>query len=91
MLLIEPRTNVYYLLALFLPIAAFLISLARRRSWFNVAVFAAILTISCLLPLVPGAAAQRWLLIVGVDFYLTAILWLALGYNIVADSRKSNC
>ena len=88
MLLIEPRTNVYYLLALFLPIAAFLISLAHRRSWFNILVFIAILTISCLLPLVPGAWAQRWLLIVGADFYLTLVLWLALGWNIVADSRK---
>lgn len=88
MLLIEPRTNVYYLLALFLPLAAFLISLARRRSAFNIAVFIVILMIACLLPLVPGATVQRLLLVVGVDFYLTLILWLALGYNIVADSRK---
>jgi hypothetical protein len=88
MLLIEPRTNVYYFLALFVPLIAFLVSLWRRRSKFNISAFCLILAISCVLPLVPGRGTQRLLLVHGVDFYLTLVVWIAVGYNIIAESAS---
>lgn len=86
MLLIEPRTNIYYYLAMFFPLVAFFISYFRNRTTFNIIALLLIVTISCGLPLVPGKYIQRLFLVLGVDFYLTLVLWIALGYNIIVES-----
>ena len=88
MLLVEPRSNVYYFLALFLPLVPFINSLFRNRSRFNLTAFVLIIAIACLSPLLPGTYTQRLLLVLGVDFYAALILWIALGYNIIRDSQN---
>jgi hypothetical protein len=45
-----------------------------------------ILTLTCILPLVPGRSIQRMLMVLGVDFYTALILWIALAYNLYKDS-----
>lgn len=85
-LIVEPRSNVYYFLALFLPLIVFINSFFARRTIFNQLAFWLIIWITCALPLLPGREIQRLLLVLGSDFYAVLILWLALGYNLIEDS-----
>lgn len=87
-LLIEPRSNVYYFLALFFPLLPFLHSFLRNCSKFNLAALSFIVVATCGLPLLPGSWTQRLLLVLGVDFYIALALWIALGYNLVWESRR---
>lgn len=88
-LIVEPRSNVYYFLALFLPLIAFLNSYFVRRSLFDQFAFWAIVVITCALPLLPGREIQRLLLVLGSDFYAVLILCAALGCNIIRESVAS--
>jgi len=85
-LLIAPRSNGYYFLALFFPLIPFIHTVFRNKSKFNILAFGLILTLTCLLPLVPGRSTQRLFLVLGVDFYTALILWIALAYNLYKDS-----
>ncbi|HEX8267347.1 MAG TPA: glycosyltransferase family 87 protein [Pyrinomonadaceae bacterium] len=85
-LLIAPRSNGYYFLALFFPLIPFIHVVFRNKSKFNILAFGLILTLTCLLPLVPGRSFQRLLMVLGVDFYTALILWIALAYNLYKDS-----
>jgi hypothetical protein len=85
-LLIAPRSNGYYFLALFFPLIPFIHAVFRNKSKFNILAFGLILTLTCILPLVPGRSFQRLLLVLGVDFYTALTLWIALAYNLYKDS-----
>ena len=85
-LLIAPRSNGYYFLALFFPLIPFIHNVFRNKSKFNILAFGLILTLTCLLPLIPGRSTQRLLLVLGVDFYTALVLWIALAYNLYKDS-----
>jgi hypothetical protein len=85
-LLIAPRSNGYYFLALFFPLIPFIHTVFRNKSKFNILAFGLILTLTCLLPLIPGRSFHRLLVVLGVDFYTALILWIALAYNLYKDS-----
>lgn len=85
-LLIAPRSNRYYFLALFFPLIPFIHSVFRDKSKFNILAFSLILMLTCLLPLIPGRSTQRLLMVLGVDFYTALVLWIALAYNLYKDS-----
>ncbi|MDQ4123604.1 MAG: DUF2029 domain-containing protein [Acidobacteriota bacterium] len=87
-LLIAPRSNKYYFLALFFPLIPFLHTFFRNKSKMNILFFGIILILACLLPLVPGRSLQRLLLVLGVDFYMALVLWIALAYNLYKESLK---
>ena len=85
-LLIAPRSNRYYFLALFFPLIPFIHTVFRNKSKFNILAFGLILMLTCLLPLLPGRSTQRLLMVLGVDFYTALVLWIALAYNLYKDS-----
>ncbi len=85
-LLITPRSNGYYFLALFFPLIPFLHVVFRNKSKFNILVSGFILTLACLSPLLPGSRIQRLLDVLGVDFYTALVLWIALAYNLYKES-----
>lgn len=87
-LLIAPRSNKYYFLALFFPLIPFLRSVFRNKSKFTILAFAVVLILACLLPLVPGRSLQRLLLVLGVDFYMALVLWIALAYILYKESLR---
>ncbi|HYP43515.1 MAG TPA: glycosyltransferase 87 family protein, partial [Candidatus Nitrosocosmicus sp.] len=87
-LLIAPRSNGYYFLALFFPLIPFIHTVFRNKSKFNILAFGLILTLTCLLPLIPGRSFQRLFLVLGVDFYTALILWIALAYNLYKESHN---
>lgn len=85
-LLVEPRTNGYYLTLLVLPLVPLLHSVFRKTSKLNLAALFLVILATIILPLVPGRHTQRYLLVWGVDVYATLILWLALAYNLIRES-----
>lgn len=86
MLLVAPRTNGYYLVALFLPLIPLIHALFRKKSKFNVLALSLIVMATCILPLLPGRHTQRFLLVLGVDFFAALVLWIALAYNLYQES-----
>lgn len=85
-LLIAPRSNGYYFLALFFPLIPFIHTVFRTKSKFNILSFSIIFILTCLLPLIPGRLAHRLMLVLGVDFYTALVLWIALAYNLYKES-----
>jgi hypothetical protein len=85
-LIIAPRSNKYYFLALFFPLIPFLHALFRNKSKFNIAAFGIILMLAVILPLIPGRSLQRLLTVLGIDFYMALVLWIALAYNLFNES-----
>jgi hypothetical protein len=77
MLLVEPLTSKIYFIALLWPLAC-LASIAveqlNSRRAIALKALAAIATINLILPLLSGRSIQRWLLVLGVDFYLNCLL-----------------
>jgi hypothetical protein len=85
-LLIAPRSNGYYFLALFFPLIPFIHTVFRNQSKLNILAFGLILTLACLFPLIPGRALHRLMVVMGVDFYTALILWIALAGNLYKES-----
>ena len=89
MLLLEPLTSKIYFISLLWPVAclAKLVAAGDARltgmKWLLVAAAAA----NFVLPLLPGRPIQRLLLVLGADFYLTVLLFLALLYGLKQISR----
>lgn len=89
MLLVAPRTNGYYLIALFVALLPFVNSLLMRKSKIGMTLFALILLGACFLPLVPGRYAQRFLLVAGVEFWVIILVWAALIYGLLKENTGS--
>jgi hypothetical protein len=85
-LLIAPRSNGYYFLALFFPLIPFIHTVFRNKSKLNILAFGLILTLAWLFPLLPGRSLQRLMAVMGVDFYTALILWIALAGNLYKES-----
>jgi hypothetical protein len=88
MLLVGPRTNIIYFTAMFIPYVAILTSFFRRRSpllWITVGVS---VLVTIVLPLVPGAKAQRLFVVLGVDTLGAITAWAALGWLLLLHLRK---
>ena len=87
-LLVAPRTNAYYLIALFFPLIPLSDDLLRKKSNFNIAIFGLVLLGTCILPLVPGRHIQRLFLVLGIDFWVMIVVWIGLIYNLFYQSSE---
>jgi hypothetical protein len=87
MLLIGPRTNIIYFTALFLPLLVLVVRYIEKRSVPMIIALFVVLITTVVLPLVPGAQAQRLFLVLGVDTIATFVVWLALGWDVLTSSR----
>ena len=88
MLLVAPRTNEYYLIALLFPLIPLADDLLRRRSNFNIVVLSLVLLGTCILPLVPGRHIERLFLVLGIDFWVMIVVWIGLIYNLFYKSSQ---
>jgi hypothetical protein len=86
MLLVGPRTNMVYFTALFIPLVPFLSSVRELRSRLLYFAFAAVVLITCVLPLVPGSSRQRFFQALGTDLFATLIVWASLAGIIIRKS-----
>jgi hypothetical protein len=86
-LLAAPLTSKIYFIELLWPVAC-LASLAvdrsARRGRLALRVLVAVALVNSVLPLLPGRSAQRLLLVLGVDFYVTCLLMGVLIYFLVS-------
>jgi hypothetical protein len=91
-LLVGPLTSKIYFIALLWP-AACLADFAATRNDQTAGrvVFRGIVAVAVLnvvLPLLPGRSVQRWLLVVGADFYVNLVMMGMLAYALVIQSRS---
>jgi hypothetical protein len=90
MLIAEPLTSKIYFIALLWPVAA-LAHFAWRRTTHSAHrlrwILAGLAAINLGLPLIPGRLAQRFLLVVGTDFYLTCFLLVLLVWVLMSPDR----
>ena len=92
LLLVEPLTSKIYFVALIWPLAA-LLDLAiripskvpRLVSWGAIA----IVVTNVVLPLLPGREIQRFLLVLGADFYLNCLMLAMLVWALLAHRRAA--
>jgi len=91
-LLAGPLTSKIYFVALLWP-AACLADFAKTgnhqpagRIVFRV--MAVVAGLNVVLPLLPGRSVQRWLLVVGADFYVNLLMMVTLAYALVIQSRS---
>lgn len=91
-LLVGPLTSKIYFIASLWP-AACLANFAATtnhqacgRIVFRI--IAAVAVLNVVLPLLPGRSVQRWLLVVGADFYVNLLMMGALAYALVIESRS---
>ena len=91
-LLVGPLTSKIYFIALLWPIACLADFAATRnhqaagRIVFRV--IAAVAGLNVVLPLLPGRSVQRWLLVVGADFFVNLLMMGMLAYALVIQSRS---
>ncbi|HSB08574.1 MAG TPA: glycosyltransferase family 87 protein [Blastocatellia bacterium] len=89
-LLVGPLTSKIYFIALLWPVAC-LASFAAGDDGpagrFAGRILVAVAVANSVLPLLPGRLVQRWLLVLGVDFYVNCLLMIALGYALVVQAR----
>jgi Glycosyltransferase family 87 len=92
MLFVGPLTSKIYFVALLWPVAS-LASLAfdqAARQARRVGRLLIILAVvNSVLPLLPGRSLQRWLLVLGADFYVNLLLLLALAYLMLVTGRSA--
>ena len=92
MLFVGPLTSKIYFIALLWP-AASLATLAFDRStrqarWVR-RLLIALAVVNSVLPLLPGRSLQRWLLVLGIDFYVNLLLLLAVAYAMWSVARPA--
>src|SRR6185295_1346918 len=87
-----PLTSKIYFIALLWPIACLAdFTGARNHQAAGRIVFrviAAVAVLNVVLPLLPGRSVQRWLLVVGADFYVNLLVMGTLAYALVIQSRS---
>ena len=92
MLFVGPLTSKIYFIALLWPVTAlatFAFDHVTPQAKRVRALLIFIAAINSVLPLLPGRWLQRWLLVLGVDFYVNLLLLLALGYVLFAVYRHA--
>ncbi len=89
MLFVGPLTSKIYFIALLWPVvylAVFAFKGSAAEARWGKLVLTVVLVANVVLPLLPGRSTQRLLLVLGVDFYLNALLFASLIY--LARSRS---
>jgi glycosyl transferase family 87 len=85
MLLVGPLTSKIYFIALIWPVAN-LADIAvdhnTREGQLSMRILVVVAIINSILPLLPGRAVQRLLLVLGVDFYVNCLVMAALFYSL---------
>jgi hypothetical protein len=79
-LLVGPRANIIYFTAMFIPYIALLTAFFRRRSLILWIALVTTTLVTVVIPLVPGAKAQRFFVVLGVDTIAAVCVWSALGW-----------
>lgn len=92
MLLVGPLTSKIYFIALLWPVAAlaaFAFNQATPQAMRLRRLLIVLAVINSVLPLLPGRSLQRWLLVLGIDFYVSLLLFLAVAYALWSMSRPA--
>ncbi|MEN3332590.1 MAG: alpha,2-mannosyltransferase [Blastocatellia bacterium] len=90
MLLVGPLTSKIYFIALLWPVASlatFAFNQATRQAQRVRRLLIGLAIVNSVLPLLPGRSLQRLLLVLGVDFYVNLLLFLAVVYVLRATAR----
>ncbi|MEW6129887.1 MAG: glycosyltransferase family 87 protein [Acidobacteriota bacterium] len=84
LLLIGPLTSKIYFIALLLPVFALAAAQFAEQSKSVVTrnILIIISLLNFVLPLLPGRSLQRWLLVIGVDFYINMLVLMGLLYTL---------
>ena len=85
MLFVGPLTSKVYLVALLWPVVA--VAMAAWDQPLVRRVLVATALLSSVLPLMPGRNIQRLLLVAGVDFYLSTVIFALLAFTLVRSTR----
>ena len=88
MVLVGPRTNIIYFTAMFFPYVALLAGFFRQKSPALWVAIAATTLVTVVLPLVPGATAQRFFVVLGIDTIAAIAVWAAIGWTLLLQLRK---
>ncbi|MFL6213764.1 MAG: glycosyltransferase family 87 protein [Blastocatellia bacterium] len=92
MLFVGPLTSKIYFIALLWPVAAlaaYAFSRTTRQAMRVRRLLIVLALINSVLPLLPGRSLQRWLLVLGVDFYVNLLLLLAVAYALWSMARPA--
>ena len=92
MLVIGPLTSKIYFIALLWPVlglSAFAFRDASPSAIFAKRVLLLVAFMNFALPLLPGASIQRLLLVLGVDFYVSCLITVALVYVLASTRPRS--
>jgi hypothetical protein len=87
-LLVGPRTNIIYFTAMFIPYVVLLVSFFERRSLLLLIAVIATTLATVVLPLVPGAKAQRLFVVLGVDTIAAFVVWTAMGFLLINSAQQ---
>ena len=85
-LLVGPLTSKVYLVALLWPVVAVGIAAWDRHAIRRTLIVVAIL--SSALPLLPGRALQRLLLVAGTDFYVSCAILGLVAFTLLRSGKK---
>jgi hypothetical protein len=85
MLFVGPLTSKVYLVALLWPVVAVAMAAWDQPRVRRVLVATALL--SSVLPLLPGRNIQRLLLVAGVDFYLSTVIFALVAFTLIRSTR----
>jgi hypothetical protein len=92
MLFVGPLTSKIYFIAWLWPVAAlaaFAFNRTTREAIRLRRLLIILAVINSVLPLLPGRLLQRWLLVLGVDFYVNLLLLLATTYALWSTARPA--
>ena len=90
MLFVEPLTSKIYFIALLWPVTVLAVAVYEKNTSENRLLRRVLLVITILnfvLPLLPGRSTQRWLLVLGADFYVNLLLLVAQIYYLLTLRR----
>ena len=85
MLFVGPLTSKVYLVALLWPVVA-----VAMTSWEDAPLRRGLIAtaiLSSALPLLPGRSVQRWLLVAGVDFYVSVVILVLVVFALIRSTR----
>jgi hypothetical protein len=85
MLFVGPLTSKVYLVALLWPVVA--VAMAAWDQPLVRRVLVATALLSSVLPLMPGRNIQRLLLVAGVDFYLSTVIFALVAFTLIRSTR----
>jgi hypothetical protein len=92
MLFVGPLTSKIYFIALLWPVtslATFAFNQATRQAKRVRSLLIGLAVVNSVLPLLPGRSLQRLLLVLGVDFYVNLLLFLAVVYVMLRTARPA--